>query len=1133
MNPSAVTPPWGPLVRRNAADSLQATLNANGSLRHLCSGELSIKLFPASELEAGPGNLVLRRHAADGSCRATSLMGPAAPGRARQRGERRWVEGDWDGLHYRLELVLAEQATAWFWHVELFNATLRSERVDLMLLQDLALAPWGAVRLNEAYVSHYIDHHPLAHPSHGTLIASRQNQPVDGRAPWLLSGCLGVGVAWSTDARQLWPARATGTAEASALVADLPSTRWQHEHSLVALQGERFELASGARTQRGFFGWLQADHPAASGPDDLIVVDQVLALPEARWTPPPSVADDGGEAGNLFATAPLFAAREARADAHELHAWYPGPWRHVEADAGGALRSFFAGADTHVVTQAKAGAVLRPHGHLLRSGTHWTPDERALTSTVWMAGVFHSALTQGHASANRLLSNLRGHLGFQRAQGLRLFVDAGEGWRLLHQPSAFSMTPQACTWHYRSEHAHIVVHTEAALNAPEVHLALEVLQGPPVKVLAVHHVALDNDDGLDEGAVRWQPCDGGLSLWPAPDSETALRFPGGCWKLLHAGGSAWGRVQGDEALFVDGRSRSQPYLCLHYEPTRALALTLRGELITEPSTALRGDDVPGERAVRLQAPAQQADSRVAHQASTGLAHLSEWLPWLNHNALVHYLAPRGLEQYSGGGWGTRDVCQGPAEWMAALGRHDVAREVLLRVFAAQNADGDWPQWFMFFERDAQVRAGDSHGDIVFWPLLALADHLAATGDAGLLQAQIAYHEKDAPTESLSAHVDRALAVVRARRIDGTELAAYGHGDWNDALQPADPRLRDRLCSAWTVTLHVRTLRAWARAWQRLGQPERAAEMQAWCDAVIADFQRLLVVDGVVVGYASFEPERPVEHLLHPHDARTGIHHSALPMVHAIIDELFTPEQAAAHVAIIQQHLSGPDGLRLFDRPLRYAGGPMRLFQRGESAAYFGREIGLMYMHAHLRWAEALAHLGRADEFLQALRLANPIALQALVPQAAPRQANCYYSSSDAAFADRDEARAHYERIAEGQVALEGGWRVYSSGAGIAYRLVVQRLLGLTVQAHQWIVDPVIPPALDGMQATLHLQGRDFQVSYRVGPAGHGPRRVRCNGVELPLQALANRYRTGGAAIAMPALQAALRDHLNRLEIEIG
>jgi len=63
---------------------------------------------------------------------------------------------------------------------------------------------------------------------------------------------------------------------------------------------------------------------------------------------------------------------------------------------------------------------------------------------------------------------------------------------------------------------------------------------------------------------------------------------------------------------------------------------------------------------------------------------------------------------------------------------------------------------------------------------------------------------------------------------------------------------------------------------------------------------------------------------------------------------------------------------------------MQLFQRAESSAFFGREIGLMYMHAHLRWAEALAQLGRADDFLHALRLANPIGLHALLPQAAPR-----------------------------------------------------------------------------------------------------------------------------------------------------
>ena len=44
------------------------------------------------------------------------------------------------------------------------------------------------------------------------------------------------------------------------------------------------------------------------------------------------------------------------------------------------------------------------------------------------------------------------------------------------------------------------------------------------------------------------------------------------------------------------------------------------------------------------------------------------------------------------------------------------RDLLLRVMRQQNPDGDWPQWFMFFERERDIRPGDSHGDIVFWPL---------------------------------------------------------------------------------------------------------------------------------------------------------------------------------------------------------------------------------------------------------------------------------------------------------------------------------------------------------------------------------------------------------------------------------
>jgi cellobiose phosphorylase len=419
------------------------------------------------------------------------------------------------------------------------------------------------------------------------------------------------------------------------------------------------------------------------------------------------------------------------------------------------------------------------------------------------------------------------------------------------------------------------------------------------------------------------------------------------------------------------------------------------------------------------------------------------------------------------------------------------------VYRAQNPDGDWPQWFMFFDRERLIRPDDSHGDIVCWPVLALADYLLASEDASLLDEVVPFFHPEgydhAEQMTLWAHVERALAVMAARMIPGTHLAAYGHGDWNDSLQPADPAMRERLCSAWTVTLHYQTLTTLARALHCVGRPEPAAAFEAIATQVREDFQRLLIIDEMLAGFAYVHPNGRIDYWLHPRDANTGIHYRLLPMIHAIINDLLTPEQATTHIGYIKRYLLGPDGARLFDRPPPYRGGPQQYFQRAESSTFFGREIGLMYMHAHLRYAQAMARYGDVEAFFLALCQANPIGIRSVVPAAALRQANCYYSSSDAAFADRYEALAHYDRVKTGEVALEGGWRIYSSGAGIAMRLMHQCFLGLRREQSALSIDPVIPEALNGLQAEVELAGRTVHVTYRIGHAGYGPTAVTLNG----------------------------------------
>ncbi len=421
-------------------------------------------------------------------------------------------------------------------------------------------------------------------------------------------------------------------------------------------------------------------------------------------------------------------------------------------------------------------------------------------------------------------------------------------------------------------------------------------------------------------------------------------------------------------------------------------------------------------------------------------------PWLVHNAVIHLSVPHGLEQYSGSAWGTRDVCQGPIEFLLALGHYSTAKEILRRVFARQHrSDGDWPQWF-FLEPYSFIQDSHSHGDVIIWPLKALCDYIEATDDIAFLSEPIPWPkvngEVEAQSSSVGEHVQKLLDGVTARFLPGTHLLRYGEGDWNDTLQPADPSLRDTLVSSWTVALLFQQVTRYAEVLRRADLIPDADRLRNLAEAIRADFNRYLIRDGVVAGYAHFNAEGGApDLLLHPSDRRTGVSYSLIPMTCAITGGLFTPEQARHHLQLIREHLSFPDGVRLMDKPLPYHGGSERIFRRAESSPYFGREVGLMYVHAHLRYCQALAILGEADAFRDALQIASPIAVTELVHNAALRQRNCYFTSSDADFHDRYEAFAEWARVKAGTISVEGGWRIYSGGPGLFIDLLIRHFAG--------------------------------------------------------------------------------------------
>ena len=1136
----------------SSASGIKAEFTTSGVLRRFDVGDRSLLMYPADELEAGPANLYLRIRGAE-SAEAVALLGPGSGSTVSWSDAGPVIVGAWRDLRYTVTFRLAHALPAWYWHVSVKSLRSARTEIDLVYAQDLALAPYASARACEYYVSQYLDFTPVVTASSGTALAVRQNMP-GPTAPWALVGALSEGAGWGTDALQL-----VGRAHHAAAVLpgltsnDLPSARLQHEHTLAILQASPVLLRSGETTTTGFFGVYQPDHPDATSAGDGAMVDRALSQPEAR-TPADRHTEGIVAAGATVAAASLFSSAPGLAclplDDDQL-AKLVGDGRHHPEWDGETLLSFFTDDGSHVVSSAKQAVVLRPHGHVMRTGKALVPDEGSLTTTAWMAGTFHSQVTQGHVSKNRMLSSRRSYLGLKQANGLRVFVRADEtstDWVLLDEPSAWQVSMDSCRWWYRHEGGLLEVVSTAPAEAHELGLEIRVLEGRPARFLICAHVALGGDDGQDAEPPVLENDDGGVTVRPPAGSLTAERFPGGsllfCWER-----ESIDLVGRDEALFADGRSRELPWVTLRTPATTEIRLLVTADLVPADQDPPAKETLIGEvgrtfwegigGSVRLR---PSPGSPLGEEVS----RLDQVLPWFAHDALVHYLSPRGLEQSTGGCWGTRDVCQGPVGLLIALGRTAPLRDLILRIFRAQNARGDWPQDFEFYARERRGGQREAHGDVVLWPLLALGEYLAVTGDASLFAERVPFVDEAGETmgEPILEHVRRALANITAKTVLGSPLPAYGHGDWNDSLQPADPLLAARLSSTWTATLQIQALRSLGESLlklsARLDGPD-ARRARAYADksgrlaAETADaVHTLLMKDGVLAGYGLFDGEGVAEHLVHPSDQRTGLSYGLLQIVHAITVDLLSPSEALAHLDLIDKHLLGPDGARLFDRPARYHGGPMEVFQRAEASTFFGREIGIMYMHAHLRYAEALARHGDAARLLEALALANPIGATERVPNARPRQSTCYYSSSDATFADRYDAAERYGEVMQGSVPLEGGWRVYSSGPGIFLRMVVECLLGVRARGAVLEIDPVLAPDLDGLQAAVPIAGKPVDLTYSVGPRGVGPVAVSLNGVTMSTTPLANPYRPAGVAIDMALVTAAMRTSgRNHLEIQVS
>ncbi len=1078
--------------------------NGNTTARFLESGDIYalqeknilINQFLGNPRDGGEGRLYLKLWRS-GSCRTFELTGIRSESSFGITADTAQFWGKAEDVSYEVRFSIPAPGLL-LWEVILEG---EEGEAELIFGQDLALSTVGGTLTNELYVSQYLGYEVFETES-GTVLCARQNMSQEGRFPFLQLGCVNTrAVKFSTDAMQFFGKSYRDTNVPKTEQEDLENRRYQYEMSYAALQTERIPLMG--RVRVGFYALVQENHPQViQGVEDTSSVQKAWekmasCTQKAVPMPRPRAAENMGE---------VYSSPEA--DLQLLDRLYPS--RKMEEYHQGRLISFFAGEHTHVVLKEKELLVERPHAHIIMTNPSSEEiDNEILASTNYMFGVFQSQLVVGNTSMHKMLSVSRGMLNLFKSSGQRIYVLLDGKYRLLTLPAIYEMGLNYSRWYYRIGEDVLEITASCLYGRPDSRLEIRSLNGRKYRLLISSQCVMGEQEDFQNICTRIT--EDGFVLTAEEGSLPAKTYPDLHFEVYLEGG-AW-EIHQDDIFYQDGRCRDRNLLVVATEETDSFCFHTCGRLSREkknsPVLSFRENCDAYDLCyrnflggIRLEMPEENPQ----------IEKLQEMLWWYAHDALIHYISPHGVEQPGGAAWGTRDVCQGPVEFLMSTGHMGLVRKLILRVFTHQFMEsGEWPQWFMFDGYD-NIMQFDCHGDVVFWPLKMVGDYLTRTGDYSILDCKLSYHsQKDGVVteqeETLLAHLERAYDSIRRRFVGNTHLITYAGGDWDDTLQPASEELKKSLISTWTVALAYQVL---SNLSQVLPESDFRKELEEAVLEIGEDFRRYGIAHGIIPGFLKTEEKGRFSYLLHPEDRETGIQYRLLPMTRSILAGLVSKEQAEKNMELIQENLLCPDGVRLMNRPATYSGGNPKVFRRADQAANVGREIGLMYTHAHIRYMEALAVMGQAEEAWHSLEVINPIAMEKVVPNAVLRQCNCYYSSSDADFPDRYAFQEQSEKMYRGEVAVRGGWRVYSSGSGICINQIITALIGLRQEKGTVILNPVIPASLDGLTVTVMLEGRETRFTFHVKE--QKIRQVLKNGSPIQTEMLGGIYREGGCIL---------------------